>query len=438
MRRLFDRVRRYGRTAREIFPLTVLGALAVGGSLFALLRYGVGRIDLVLLVVGAVGLSLGALAVLVVTLAALILWAKLRKMPAGEPLHVECGFAVSTGFALPRLWYLPFIRVSWTWLDPAATVRPKRVRSRAQEEIVPTRRGLSDAIVRRVEVGDAFGLAAIAFRATQERAVRFVPSVGALRQMHVVRSIAGGEDLSHPDGPPEGERIDMRHYVPGDPIKYVLWKVFAKSRQLIVRTPERAISPVRQTVAYLVAGEADEPAAGAARVAVEGGALGREWVLGTDGTEARAKSLPIAMEILARSSRTQPEQAGAGLASFLARATPGSVGRAVVFVPARPGPWLERVVAVARGRAGASLPGSSVEFVVCTDGIARQPRKAWLARFALRRPDTKGLGATAPAGADEVATVINALGATRSKVLLVDRLAGRVWAEGHRRALEAA
>ena len=120
-------------------------------------------------------------------------------------------------------------------------------------------------IVRRIEISDAFGLAKVALRATEERAVRSLPSVGALKQMSVVRSIASGEDMPFPGGQPEGERADLRRYVPGDPVRFVLWKVFAKSRQLVVRTPEQAISPARQTYAYVVAAEADEPAAGTAR-----------------------------------------------------------------------------------------------------------------------------------------------------------------------------
>ncbi|MDH4459650.1 MAG: M3 family metallopeptidase, partial [Nevskia sp.] len=53
------------------------------------------------------------------------------------------------------------------------------------------------------------------------------------------------------------------------------------------------------------------------------------------------------------SAHASPEQQGAGLAKFLSAATPGaSVGRAVVFVPATPGPWLDKVLAAARFNQG--------------------------------------------------------------------------------------
>jgi hypothetical protein len=435
LKKLLERVLRWVRTTVDLFPFTLLGLFCAGGATLALLVYGLGRIDLVLLVIGAVGVILAALALLTTVPAAIVTWRRLRALPEDEPLRLECGFHARTGLRVRRLWWMPFAKVSWTWKAPTANVRLVRERWDVVEEIIPERRSLSEHIVRRIEVGDAFGLTRISFVVRQKRTVRFAPSVGKLRTMHVVRSIAGGEDLSHPEGPTSGERMDMRHYTPGDPIRYILWKVFARSRQLIIRTPERAISPVRQTVAYLVAGTGDEPAAGAARMAVDSGALGSEWVFGADGNDTVAKSGSQALELLARSAHTDARACGAGLKDFLTRSTPASVGRAVVFVPAQPGPWLDHVLAAVRARSGTN-PYSGVEFVVCVDGIVPSDRRAWLAKLAQRRVLPEG--AVLPASADDVAKVIAALSSVRAKVLLVDRVKGRVYAEGQRRALEAA
>ena len=433
-RTLLQRLRTALRTAVDLFPLTPLGLLVLAGCAFALVGYGFRRTDLVLLVIGAVGLALGALAVLVVGATALGVYLVLRKRTGGETLRLECGYPTRTGFSISNLWYVPLVKVRWDWVAPEAKVTLIPLRRRLHEEIVPARRGVYDAIVRRVEVSDAFGLTRVAFKATEQRALRLAPSMGSLKQMHVVRSIAGGDNISHPAGPPEGERADMRHYAPGDPIKFVLWKVFARSRQLVVRTPERAISPVRQTVAYLVAGDGDEPAAGAARVAVDSGALGSEWVLGADGNDMLAKNAPHALEVLAKSAHASKEQQGAGLARFLTQASPGgTVGRAVVFVPATSGPWLDRVLAAVRARSSPNQALSPVEFVVCADGITRRPKPSLFARLALA-PES---GVAGQAHAADVAKVVAALSSSRSRVLIVDRLAGRVYAEGHQRALEA-
>ena len=49
--------------------------------------------------------------------------------------------------------------------------------------------------------------------------------------------------------------------------------------------PERAVAQTKRVVAYLATGARDEPAAAAARVALESGALGPGWAFGADGAE---------------------------------------------------------------------------------------------------------------------------------------------------------
>ena len=435
--RVLQRVTAAARAVRAWFPLTGLGVLVAAGSALALVRYGLHKVDLLLLVVGAVGLALVALTLLVTVATAVTMLLQQRRRRTDDALQLECGYAARTGFSLPSLWYVPFVRLSWTWLSPVAEVRLVPLKRRLQEEIRPLRRGLHESVVRALEVGDAFGLTRVTVRLRETRVVRFAPSVGALRQMRVVRSIAGGDEISHPGGPPEGERIDLRHYAPGDPIKFVLWKVFARTRQLVVRTPERAIAPTRQTVAYVVTGPGDEPAAGAARVAVDTGALGAEWVLGADGCDVPAKSSVQAMEVLARSASTEDALAGAGLGDFLRKATPGAVSRAVVFVPARPGPWLDRVLATVKARSSPNQMQSPVEFVVCTDGIVPPGKRTWWTRFVLRTVGA-AQGPVGPSRGEDVAAVLKALATTRAPVMLVDRVGGHVYPGGHHRSLEAA
>lgn len=435
LRALSARARRAARVAQDLFPVTPLGVLAMSGCAFALVHFGLQRVDLVLLVLGGVGVAVGALSVLINVFTSLALWLRLREPTDAPPLSLECGYAARTGFSLPSLWYLPFVKVSWTWDEPSAEVRAIPLKRRLHEEVTPKRRAHVEQITRRVEVSDAFGLTRVCFTARERRDVRVSPSIGALRQMHVVRSIAGGDSVSHPAGPPEGERADMRHYSPGDPIKFVLWKVFARTRQLVVRTPERAISPVRQTVAYLVTGDHDEPAAGAARVAVDSGALGGEWSLGADGQDTVARTPVQALEVLARSSNTAAALGGSGLTHFLANATRGSASRAVVFVPSRPGPWLARVVAAAQARTSPTERYSSLEFIVCTDGVRRAPKRSWLARVATEDRRDEADVATPH---EDLNAVLSALGAARSRVLIVDRAAGKVFGAEHHRAREAA
>lgn len=424
------------RRGVDAFPITPAGLVVLGGAGISLGYYGLARIDLLLLVVGVVGLGLGATALLMVLLGALIVGIRLRKGEGSDPLQLESGVPARTGFSLGRLRAVPLVKVEWSWLAPAATVRATKDGGLLHEEIVPLRRGLGERVVRRVAVSDAFGLCRVAFRSAAARSVRVIPGTGALRHVHVVRSIASGEDTYDPTGSPEGERVDTRGYAPGDPMRFVLWKVYARSRQLVVRTPERAYSVARETLAYLVTGDGDEAAAGAARVAAEAGALGPTWVLGADGDARDAKTIPEALELLARSAAATPEEHGAGLGAFLKRNVRGAAGRAVIFVPARPGPWIARVLTAIRARPQVSVAGSAhrapVDIVVCSDGVDWDTSRSLLARLALAK--VKAPPHSARASAADLTAVLAGLAPAHARVLIIDRVTGRAHAESSRRA----
>jgi len=219
----------------------------------------------------------------------------------------------------------------------------------------------------------------------------------------------------------------MRAYAPGDPVRLVLWKVYARSRALVVRTPERARSPTRKTVAYVVAGPGDEAAAGAARAAMQSGAFGEAWWIGADGCDTDATTREGAEELLARSGNTAPEAGGSGLAAFLARrageAGSGGGARTVLFVPARPGPWVARVLEVLRRQPRAAGP-HPMSVLLCTDGIVHEPPPRWWRRWLLT-----AAAPADPAAASQraLAEVARALAAGRAPMSLVDRAIGRVY-----------
>ena len=423
------RLRKWLRRVRETFPLTPLGLVVLGGCSLALFYYGLHRLDLVLLVVGAVGLVVGTLGVLATTITSIVLWRSLKQRgPATGEIRLECGYPVDTGFSIAHPWYVPFVGIHWTWIDPGARVQQIKRKRRLHERITPMRRALTDRVVRQFEVSDIFGLARVVFPVEMERPVHFVPSVGSMKQMQVVRGMAGGEDISHPDGPPEGERVDMRSYQSGDPIRFILWKVFAKSRQVVVRTPERAIAPLRQTVAYLVAGQNDEPGAGAARVAVEAGCLGGDWLLGADGQGGAVRSKDDALCAISRSASTAAEQWGAGLKKFLSESTPGGkMGRALVFVPATPGPWIDNVVAAAATVSG--QPGR-VEFVICCDGVRRQGVVQGFDSLLRKPQEAADPSKLQPVTMAELRATVQGLARARCNVVVINRVTGQVFSEG--------
>ena len=404
-------------------PGLALAVLAASALYF----YGFGHTDLLLLVVGGLSLALLVICLLSVSATAMMLWLWLRNRVERDLLELECHYGARTGFSTSNLWYVPFVSVSWTWECPQGEVKLIPSWGRLQEQVTPLRRGEGDCIVRRVEVGDIFGLAKVALPIWEGRKTRFIPSKGALENIHVVQGMAGGDALAHPEGSPTGDQMDMRRYGEGDPIRYVLWKVFAKSRTLVVRTAERAFSPAQQTVAFLVAAPGDQAAAGTTRVAISGGALGSDWLLGADGCEGTARTQMAAMDLIVRSAATAEINGGTGLSAFLHQA-PHGVRRAMVFVPPRPGPWLDNVVKAAQVHGDKEL-----EFLICTDGIERKQLLKPIYHALLRAPKP-AIGRN-PTGRAELASVVKALGRCSSKIMVVDRKTGTIFHQSHLHSL---
>jgi uncharacterized protein (DUF58 family) len=417
------------RRAVDLFPLTGLGLVVAATSGAALWFYGLRRLDLVLLVVGGAFVVLTVLGLFAVVATSLGLWAHLRRRTAAtEPVEVECGFPHRTGFSLGGVRWIPLVDVTWSWVAPPAELRIIAERGRLVEEVTGRRRGIVSGVARRFEVRDVLGLCAIAWVWRDRQPLRFLPTVGALRNLEVVRGMSAGEDLPHPEAPAEGGPFDMRAYAAGDPIRFVLWKVFAKTRDLVVRTPERALAPARQTAAYLVTGHADEAAAGAARLAVAAGALGSGWTLGADGCPEPAKTAGRAVELLTRSAATPEARGGADLAEFIAHHAGRQSARLVVFVPGRPGPWMGPVAKVVREA------GERLELVICVDGIVRDEPRRW--SKALRRPERPDPAQATLATTGELHAVLHAL--RGAKISIVDRRAGQIFGAEHLRAMEAA
>lgn len=418
---LTQRATRAAQWSRDRFPLTAAGLIAGAGGAYALFAYGLARLDFVLLVIGASALALVSFALLGTLLAAALIRWRAPAQQRAEAIEGECETWIRTGYVQWRRRWIPLVSVRWTWVEPQAELRLEARGPKLEEWVRVQRRGIYPRLVRRFDVGDFFGFCQLRFELTDDRKLRFVPNVGALDRIEVVRGVAGGDDFAHPEGPPDGSPLDLRPYVPGDPLRFILWKIFARTRELVVRTPERALSPARHAVAYLVTDPSDEPSAGAARAAVDVGALGQDWVLGADGSEHDAENQGAALDLLANSAHAPGAAGGRDLARFLQRVAPTGERRAVIFVPAKPGPWIDRVLGAFDAR------GGEIEFIVCTDGIEEGRASKWWARWS-SDSETPRSGASP---LDEVVKVVQALDGPRSKVLVLDRRAGQIYGRAH-------
>ncbi len=440
-RRIPKAIYKMGRWARRVvgwLPLTARGIAVLALSALALWPFGFGSLDLVLFVVGWVGVLLVGLTLTLVVTSGLWLRRRFRHVLAATAdatradgagsshtggLRAEAGTRVPTALLVPRLTKVPLVEVDWQWLSPKQVhVLPRARGKHLREEVVVHRRCAVESVLRRFEVADVLGLARIRWQAEQRMPAVVLPALGRLRANPVVRALASADGIAHPSGMPEGDRMEIRRYVPGDSVRHILWKTFARTRELTVRVPERSVERARKTVAYLVTAPGDEPAAAAARLALEAGALGDDWLFGTDGMTQPTADLATARMAIARSGGQRGE--GAGLADFLDHVAPlGGDVHCVVFAPAREGTWTQNVLTEAGRRRG------MLSFVLATDGVARPAQRGWWQRLLLRVEVDRGTPAAA------LGSLVRALSGTGAAVKAVDRDTGNVFGDRHHERL---
>ncbi|HKP64780.1 MAG TPA: DUF58 domain-containing protein, partial [Polyangiales bacterium] len=419
------RARGYAERALDLFPLTPLG-LALGVcAYFALRKFAYEELDLVWLVTGYAALGLCALSPLFVLPCALYLRLRTRPAPvsdkAPDPLLLETAWPAETGYSLPSLRFVPFIQLRWHWVSPsAAEIRARRQGGTAHEVVTLAERGHHDFIERRLVIEDPFGLTRIAFRRRELRGASVLPRLGGLAHLSSLTALAAGSDLPHPMGLEDGDRLELTRYTPGDPARFIHWKVFARTRKLLVRRPERAVAVARRCAAFYVAGADDDASAAAARLALERKLLGNDWVFGTDLTVAGTTRVDEALAHLVESVHARDKQAQ-GLSAFLAQVESKGPASVLVFGPPVPGAWLSAVIRAASRR--------QLRAVIAVDGVADARVRPLWARLIARAAPVAGNEAQA------LDATLGILSRARIPVILLDRTTGRPLGERARRAL---
>lgn len=316
------------------FGLAVLAVAAAVGLGFALPRK-----DYVVQVVA------GAMAVLVLASTASVVlaaWWKGRsdRRDAEGPLDLlmeaEVGHAWGRRVRNPGGWC--GLRSSVDWISgPLQAEAERDPEGLRRERLTGWKRCRLSKLTRRTRVEDAFGLARVVLERSDPDRVEVRPWLGRLHEVPQVLSFREGDLMSHPLGAAMGDRIDLRPYHPGDPLRLAAWKIYARTGELLVRTPERAAEPEHRWAAFLVGGPDDEAAAALAWLAVERGLLGPSWSFGSDGHAVPVQDVESARTAILE---TEPGD-GRDLRAFVDAASGQGPVRLLVFAPPREGAWID-------------------------------------------------------------------------------------------------
>jgi hypothetical protein len=422
----FEPVTALAQRLREHFPLTVQGVITLTLILLALQVFGYGAMDLVVF-----ALTICAIAILMFCLFCVIFGGLMQQLRVrrqllptvtpGRPVKLEAGFPNETGFSLAELGYLPLIKISWQVIYPDhlhTRLRHDAEQNLLIEEIIPHKRCKTSRITRLFTVSDVLGFCRYSWRQSQQIDLMALPRSNSIKTLPILRSLTAEDGIPSPSGNPEGDRMEIRPYVPGDSVRNIMWKNYARNRQLNVRLAEKSVFQSNRTLAYLLSSDNDEAAAAVARVALEAGALGDDWMFGADGTESACDNLESALVCVA-ASRALDEPFGYGLDDFLRQHGSQAGSHCIVFTAAETGPWIDALKhSITRFRGQFSL-------VLATDGFREPDEVVFWRRLLFKRVDHVATSAIqAPSGRLELGQLLTEISQLVESTLVVDRTTG--------------
>ena len=411
------------RALAGLFPLTARGVVTLLCIALALRFFGYGAMDLMVFALGICALAILVSCLFSVIVCGLILQRRIHRETgnesgrgSGNGKAFEAGFPNRTGFSLPPVGLLPLVRLQWSWhypdkIDNRIRVAPDEF---LEEEITPRLRCLSGHVTRRFEVSDVLGLCRYSWRVRRERECYVLPRINTLKNLPLLHSLAAEDGMPRQSGEPVGDRMEIRPYAAGDSVRDILWKNYARTRQLNVRQRERSVAHGKRILAYLLSGPGDEAAAAVARAALESGAFGDDWQFSADGTETPCDDLESSLRAVARSRGLIAPHAP-GLERFLAAADQRGATHCIVFAAA----------GTISGLAGIGKGAFQGRFslVLATDGMEEpEQRPPWSSLFL--RPVERRRGGGSGGSREELLVLCRQLGTTVESIVLVDRTTG--------------
>ncbi len=394
-------------------PISVRGVVLVAASLVALRYLALQQHDR--LILAACAGSLFLFIVFSLAVLSVALWLRFAHLSVDANVDAMESVPRPTGLVLAFVPSIPCIVIDIRWVNcKGIDVTLVRQHDGFQETIVPRQRLQRSEVIRQFEVSDLFGLSRVQFQRTFLQSVRVEPMPAAKCSITQIRRDQQGDDLAHPGGKPHGDLIEMRHYRPGDPLKLVLWKHYARTRQLLVRQPENSIACLSQTIACLVAGPGDQASAGVARTVVtELTQAGEEILFQADGSSTATDSSLEAIQQIIQSADSQHH--GGNVVAAIAKMVHGNtLQHCIAFVPSQPGPWIDRVLA------GQAVCRLKIDAIIGVDDAPVPSHSRLIPTWAYHR-DVDGMQ---PNG---VAVVVERLSAAGISTRVIHRRSGQIF-----------
>ena len=198
-------------------------------------------------------------------------------------------------------------------------------------------RGEFHQIGLKLTYGDALGLTRMSKFISAPRIFKVYPKSLQIQPIPIMAASAQFGDVEHANLERTGDLFDIREYQPGDSLKRVLWKVFARSGNVVVRHPEPAIVPEGEVAIYVFARPEHDHVASSAlsylKILEDQNIIYSLSCLGSDGSIR--KTIEAAEDLIIKSTAGSESDDGESFNLFLEnlRAKNFSSRTIIVFAP---------------------------------------------------------------------------------------------------------
>ena len=121
----------------------------------------------------------------------------------------------------------------------------------------------------KLEVGDILGISGKTWDIFDDKKIKVLPKAVQIQQIPMIAASASSGDEMNLPKERSGEPFDIKPYEKSDGVRRILWKTYARTKELYVRRPELAVIPEGEVAIFLIAKKEDDNVASAALRQIE-------------------------------------------------------------------------------------------------------------------------------------------------------------------------
>ncbi|MEZ4753677.1 MAG: DUF58 domain-containing protein [Bdellovibrionota bacterium] len=240
----------------RIPSFTSRGLISIGLGTYLIYYLGSKQEDIIASLLG-IGLIAGALFISILAFAQYFYSKKNLKIInfiiEGSLGELRAGENSSLGIKLSKFSILPLFKLSLLpKLNTAVSVKPFFLSGKGAEtnflsqKVIFPHRGIWPVKFLEFRLEDMFGLTSFSWQIElpkDKQKINVKPKKFLFEKMPLITSCQKPGDLLFDEHNRHGDPFDIKRYHPSDSAKKILWKVFAKRRELLSRHPEASMSP---------------------------------------------------------------------------------------------------------------------------------------------------------------------------------------------------